>query len=79
MFCTTKERETCNHEKMGCEGCYYNNNGNKITRKIDKRINTYITATKEYPKELEITQEEYKEIKNSLQDGKYKNCKIIIK
>ena len=24
MFCTDKERDTCNVEKMGCEGCYYN-------------------------------------------------------
>lgn len=23
MKCTAKERETCNVEKMGCEGCYY--------------------------------------------------------
>ena len=26
MFCTEKERKTCNVEKMGCEGCYYNEN-----------------------------------------------------
>lgn len=24
MFCTEKERKTCNAEKMDCEGCYYN-------------------------------------------------------
>lgn len=24
MMCTEQERETCNVEKMGCEGCYYN-------------------------------------------------------
>ncbi len=24
MQCTSKERETCNVEKMGCKGCYYN-------------------------------------------------------
>lgn len=23
-FCTSKEWETCNQEKMGCEGCHYN-------------------------------------------------------
>lgn len=23
MFCTDKERETCECEKLGCEGCYY--------------------------------------------------------
>ena len=25
MTCTEKERETCEYEKLGCEGCYYNN------------------------------------------------------
>lgn len=25
MFCTSKERETCEVEKRGCEGCYYEN------------------------------------------------------
>lgn len=24
MKCTDKERETCQVEKMGCDGCYYN-------------------------------------------------------
>lgn len=24
MMCTEQERETCNVEKMGCAGCYYN-------------------------------------------------------
>ncbi len=25
MFCTYEERNTCQYEKMGCEGCFYNN------------------------------------------------------
>ena len=25
MFCTDEERKTCQVEKMGCEGCFYNN------------------------------------------------------
>lgn len=25
MFCTSKERETCDVEKRGCEGCFYMN------------------------------------------------------
>jgi hypothetical protein len=29
MFCTENERKTCNVEKMGCEGCYYNNDFNR--------------------------------------------------
>ena len=24
MICTEKEQETCNFEKQGCDGCYYN-------------------------------------------------------
>lgn len=24
MICSEKERESCNVEKLGCEGCYYN-------------------------------------------------------
>lgn len=24
MFCTSKEQQTCDVEKRGCEGCYYN-------------------------------------------------------
>ena len=24
MFCNDEDRRTCNVEKMGCEGCYYN-------------------------------------------------------
>lgn len=25
MFCTDEERRTCQCEKMGCDGCFYNN------------------------------------------------------
>ena len=40
MFCTEKERMTCNYEKLGCEGCYYKNDKNnkeeyKMTRKFE--------------------------------------------
>ena len=24
MTCTSKEQDTCNVEKYGCEGCFYN-------------------------------------------------------
>ncbi len=33
-----------------------------IEHKLQKRINTIIQITKEYPKEIEITQEEYEQI-----------------
>lgn len=32
MKCTNKEQETCESEKRGCEGCYYNND-------IDQKVN----------------------------------------
>lgn len=37
MFCTEKERKTCNVEKMGCEGCFYNNDINKLKEMLGKR------------------------------------------
>ena len=27
MKCTDKEQDTCRVEKMGCEGCYYDDSG----------------------------------------------------
>ena len=29
MTCTEKDRDTCNVEKMGCEGCFYNRASNE--------------------------------------------------
>ena len=40
-LCTSKEQDTCRVEKMGCKGCYYNddrteiNNALKILKEID--------------------------------------------
>ena len=31
-FCTSKEQETCDVEKRGCEGCFYNNPKNNVKR-----------------------------------------------
>lgn len=40
MKCTDKERETCNVEKMGCEGCYYNeDNDRDINNLIEELTN----------------------------------------
>lgn len=36
MFCTDEERNTCQVEKMGCEGCFYNNE--KYNRKVYVRF-----------------------------------------
>ena len=38
MFCTDKEWETCNKEKMTCEGCFYNNDKNKKEEKEMRRF-----------------------------------------
>lgn len=36
MKCTSKEQETCNKEKLGCEGCYYNEKDNKKVKETKK-------------------------------------------
>lgn len=52
MFCTDKERMTCQEEKMGCEGCFYNNDKNKpfVKRLIDKFCKRIKKKTYEKPK-----------------------------
>ena len=52
MFCTEKERMTCQEEKMGCEGCYYFNDKNKpfVKRIIDKYCKSLIKKMCEIPK-----------------------------
>ena len=43
MICSEKERESCNVEKLGCEGCYYNKpRGEEIKEYLKEIIsNTY--------------------------------------
>ena len=38
MMCTDKERETCNVEKMGCEGCYYNEDNDRDINKLIEEL-----------------------------------------
>ena len=38
MFCTDKKRQTCNVEKLGCEGCYYNGMNEEEIIEIVKSI-----------------------------------------
>lgn len=38
MFCTEKEKENCNCEKLGCEGCYYNNDENKEKNDMSRKF-----------------------------------------
>ena len=44
MICTNKEQETCNEEKMGCEGCFYNqpNNIEEMLEDLEKRYKEVI-------------------------------------
>lgn len=34
MFCGDKERNSCDEEHLGCEGCYFNNDKNKENKKM---------------------------------------------
>jgi hypothetical protein len=47
----------------------------KIENKLRKRIKTITILKKEYPKEMEISKEEYDEIKKDKLDG----VKLIVK
>lgn len=54
---------------------------NKLEKNIQKRINTLIQLTGEYPKQIDITLEEYNYLKenNLLINNKYTNIKLNIK
>lgn len=43
--------------------------------KVEKKIDTIIALTGEFPKELEITKEEYEEL--AINDDKFMNVKLI--
>lgn len=34
MICKEKDRDTCNVEKMGCEGCFYNKTSNEEVEEL---------------------------------------------
>lgn len=34
MTCKEKDRDTCNVEKMGCEGCFYNKTSNEEVEEL---------------------------------------------
>lgn len=41
MKCTDKERQTCNVEKMGCEGCSYNEDNDRDIETLEKELKFY--------------------------------------
>lgn len=47
-----------------------------IERKIEKKIYTIIEITKEYPKQIEITKEEWEQLGKL---DKFMNVKLIVK
>ncbi len=49
----------------------------KIENKLEKKIRTLIQITGEYPKEIEITKEEYEELHTK--DKKFRNVILKIK
>ena len=49
----------------------------KIENKLEKKIKTLIQITGEYPKEIEITKEEYEEL--NIKDNKFRNVILKIK
>ena len=46
MFCTSKEQETCEVEKRGCEGCYYNKDGDYMNEEITVGLGFVIPLNK---------------------------------
>lgn len=93
MFCTEKERKTCNVEKMGCEGCYYNENyletkeayelyfrGNP---RLEKEVKKLISTVKELESNLYsancIISEQIDIIRDSIPKSKVINKVIEIK
>ena len=53
----------------------------KIEQKLEKRINSIIELTREYPKEIKITQEEYNKLKQELKVNEisnFRNIKITV-
>lgn len=46
-----------------------------IEQKLEKRIKTIIEMSGEYPREIEITEEEYNQIKKDT----FRNVKLIVK
>lgn len=61
MKCTDKERETCNVEKMGCEGCYYNEDKNRDIEILEEFIKYYESEaiSRKFRGTLSISVDEY--------------------
>ena len=72
MFCTGKQRDTCREEKMGCEGCVYNDDVKYLenvnagmlyfakAEDYEKYANAINNVVREYKKLKEIEKEHQK-------------------
>ena len=54
MFCTDYERNTCQKEKMGCKGCYYDKSGEELIKYIKSLENeiSNLKTQKDYYKKM---------------------------
>lgn len=61
MKCTDKERQTCNVEKMGCEGCYYNEDNDRDIEILEEFIKYYESEaiSRKFRGTLSISVDEY--------------------
>ena len=78
MFCTDKERQTCNVEKLGCVGCYYDSiNEKEIRREFfeDWLVNANRDEIVEELIQNDERAEELTKLKQELQQEKEKNEK----
>lgn len=65
MKCTDKERETCNVEKMGCEGCYYNENKNRDIEELKTLFYSGRLTQHGKRKLIEYYEQQIKELKDN--------------
>lgn len=84
MFCTDKEKETCNVEKMGCKGCHYFYDENKIETSM-KQLEIHIAnelddeqwdnwqEVLKYIKEIEEDRDEWQKIVIMQNDREYRS------
>ena len=58
MFCTGKKQLTCNSEKLGCEGCFYFNDGNNKEKNMKENLKILEDFCEDYHR-LERTHADY--------------------
>lgn len=82
MFCTGKEQLTCNSEKMGCEGCFYENEQQaiEILRKEIEKLKRQLEVEKNTNKNLNRECQRYSDIimeKNIEEANKMRKFEIV--